>query len=53
MVKDTKKYPSTGGWGFGQFEGAKPTRDEPVLKTFFPCHEPEKRRGFVFTRYAP
>jgi hypothetical protein len=53
MVKDTKKYPSTGGWGFGQFEDAKPTRDEAVLKTCFPCHEPEKGRDFVFTRYAP
>jgi hypothetical protein len=53
MVKDTKKYASTGGWGFGQFEDGKPTRDEAVLKTCFPCHEPEKRRDFVFTRYAP
>jgi hypothetical protein len=53
MVKDTRKYVSTGGWGFGQFEDGKPTRDEAVLKTCFPCHESEKRRDFVFTRYAP
>ena len=53
MVKDTKKYTSTGGWGFGQFEDGKPIRDEAVLKTCFPCHQPEKRHDFVFTRYAP
>ena len=53
MVKDTKKYASTGGWGFGQFEDGKPARDEAVLKTCFPCHEPGKGRDFVFTRYAP
>jgi hypothetical protein len=53
MVKDTKKYTSTGGWGFDQFEDGKPTRDEAVLNTCFPCHQPEKGHDFVFTRYAP
>jgi Cytochrome P460 len=53
MVKDTEKYPNTGGWGFGQFEGGKPTRDEAMLKTCFPCHEAQRQRDFVFTRYAP
>ena len=53
MVKDSEKYAATGGWGFGQFENGKPTRDEAVLKTCFPCHQPEKARDFVFTRYAP
>jgi hypothetical protein len=53
MVKDTTKYASTGGWGFGQFEDGKPNREEAVLKTCFPCHQPEKGQDFVFTRYAP
>jgi hypothetical protein len=53
MVKDTKGYADTGGWGFGQFEDGKPTRNEAVLKTCFPCHKPESGRDFVFTRYAP
>jgi Cytochrome P460 len=53
MVKDTKKYISTGGWGFDQFEDGKPTSDEAILKTCFPCHQPQKGRDFVFTRYAP
>jgi hypothetical protein len=54
MVKDSKKYAATGGWGFAQFKDAKPA-DEALLKTCFPCHEPvkAKARDFVFTRYAP
>lgn len=52
MVKDSVKYPATGGWGFAQFKDGKPdpTAD---LKTCFPCHEPAKARDYVFTRYAP
>lgn len=52
MVKDSRKYASTGGWGFAQFEDGKPA-DEAVHKTCFPCHEPVKARDFVFTHYAP
>ena len=52
MVKDSRKYSSTGGWGFAQFKDGKPA-DEALLKTCFPCHEPIKTRDFVFTRYAP
>jgi hypothetical protein len=52
MVKDSKKYAATGGWGFAQFKDGKPA-DEGLLKTCFPCHEPVKARDFVFTQYAP
>ncbi|HVP80575.1 MAG TPA: cytochrome P460 family protein [Thermodesulfobacteriota bacterium] len=52
MVKDSRKYASTGGWGFAQFDDGKPA-DEAVLKTCFPCHEAIKTRDFIFTRYAP
>ena len=52
MVKDSKKYASTGGWGFAQFNDGKPA-EEAVHKTIFSCHEPAKDRDFVFTRYAP
>jgi Cytochrome P460 len=52
MVKDSKKYAATGGWGFAQFKDGKPA-DEAVHKTCFSCHEPAKVRDFVFTRYAP
>jgi Cytochrome P460 len=52
MVKDSKKYAATGGWGFAQFKDGKPAA-EAVHKTCFTCHEPAKARDFVFTRYAP
>ena len=52
MVKDSRKYAATGGWGFAQFKDGKPA-DEALLKTCFPCHEPVKARDFVFTHYAP
>ncbi len=52
MVKDSKKYAATGGWGFAQFKDGKPA-DETVHKTCFSCHEPVRARDFVFTRYAP
>ena len=53
MVKDSKKYASTGGWGFAQFNKDGVPADEAKHKTCFPCHEPVKARDFVFTRYAP
>lgn len=52
MVKDSKKYASTGGWGYGQFDDGKPA-DDSVMKACFPCHQVIKARDYVFTRYAP
>ena len=52
MVKDSRKYATTGGWGFAQFNEGKPA-DEAVHKTCFPCHEPAKARDFVYTHYSP
>ena len=52
MVKDTKKYTATGGWGFAHFQDGKPSGDETFMKTCFPCHNEIKARDLVFTRYA-
>jgi hypothetical protein len=52
MVKDSKKYAATGGWGFADFTNGKPG-DEALHAKCFPCHAPAKDRDFVFTRYAP
>lgn len=52
MVKDSKKYAATGGWGFAQFNDGKPA-GEAVMKSCFSCHEPAQARDFVFTKYAP
>ena len=51
MVKDSKKYAATGGWGYGHFDDGKPA-DDTVMKACFPCHEAIKDRDYVFTHYA-
>jgi hypothetical protein len=53
MVKDSKKYASTGGWGFGRFVNGKPA-DEAQHQTCWGCHQAlVKNHDFVFTRFAP
>lgn len=53
MVKDSKKYRATGGWGFGRFINGKSV-DGAQHQTCFACHEARvKRHDFVFTRFAP
>lgn len=52
MVKDSKKYAATGGWGFADFKNGKPG-DRALHETCFPCHEPAKAHDFVFAHYAP
>jgi hypothetical protein len=51
MVKESKEYASTGGWGFAQFTNGKP--DAIVQHNCFACHEPAKATDFVFTHYSP
>jgi len=53
MVKDSRKYASTGGWGFGRFVDGKPV-DRAQHETCFGCHQANvKNHDFVFTRLAP
>lgn len=52
MVKDSKRFATTGGWGFGRFIGGQPV-DEAQHRTCFACHDAKVRdRDWVFTRYA-
>ena len=53
MVKDSKKYAATGGWGYAQFDKDGKPADEAAHKACFPCHETAKASDFVFTHYAP
>ena len=53
MVKDSKRYAATGGWGFGRFIDGRPA-DIAQHTTCFACHEVNVRNhDFVFTRLAP
>jgi len=52
MVKDSRKYAATGGWGFAQFNDGRAV--DPVrLAGCYGCHAPLKARDLVFTQYAP
>lgn len=51
MVKDSRKYASTGGWGYAHFDDGKPA-DDIVMNACFPCHQAIKDRDYVFTDYA-
>ena len=52
MVKDSKKYAATGGWGFATFINGKPSA-AASMKSCFPCHNQAKASDLVFTHYAP
>ena len=52
MVKDSKKYAASGGWGYADFTNGRPG-DQPLHEKCFPCHVPAKDRDYVFTHYAP
>jgi Cytochrome P460 len=53
LVKDSKKYAATGGWGFGHFNKDGTHGDVAFMKPCFPCHAQAKIADLVFTRYAP
>lgn len=52
MVKDSKKYAATGGWGFARWVGMeqKPYgKDAAFVQECFGCHTPVKSDDYVFT----
>ncbi|ALV58839.1 MULTISPECIES: cytochrome P460 family protein [Burkholderia] len=53
MVKDSRRYAATGGWGFGRFINGVPA-DLGQHQTCFACHQARvKNHDYVFTRLAP
>lgn len=53
MVKDSKKYAATGGWGYSSFDKDGKPSPESAMNTCFPCHQAVRDRDFIFTRYSP
>jgi Cytochrome P460 len=50
MIKDSKKYATTGGWGFAYWEGKKLImHEEAKAKECFACHAPMKAHDYVYT----
>jgi hypothetical protein len=60
MVKDSKRFPDTNGWGYATFqrvessESFKPSTSDPAFgKTCHACHtRGAKARDFVYTSFA-
>ena len=52
MVKNSKKYAASGGWGYADFTNGRPG-DQALHEKCFPCHVPAKDHDYVFTHYAP
>jgi hypothetical protein len=64
MVKDSKRFADSGGWGYGEFEydpasdTFRPSNldDQPPqandAKCGFACHTIVKSRDYVFTEYG-
>jgi Cytochrome P460 len=58
MVKDAKRYPTTGGWGFQAWAGGDRTKPlvpdaAHAVKACFTCHIPQKSRDYTFSTYIP
>jgi hypothetical protein len=58
MVKDAKKYATTGGWGFQAWAGgdlSKPLVPDSAhaVKACFVCHTPQKGQDYTFSTYIP
>jgi len=53
MVKDSRKYASTGGWGFQAWAGGDSTKPiaTDAVKQCFNCHVPQKAQDFTFSKY--
>jgi cytochrome P460 len=53
MIKDAKKYPATGGWGFARWRGpnlAPYGADANFVQECFGCHTPMRDNDYVFTK---
>jgi hypothetical protein len=58
MVKDAKKYETTGGWGFQVWAGGEPSKPlvpdaSHAVQGCFACHTPQKAQDYTFSTYIP
>jgi hypothetical protein len=58
MVKDAKKYATTGGWGFQVWAGGDPSKPlvpdaAHAVQACFACHTPQKDQDYTFSTYIP
>jgi Cytochrome P460 len=52
MIKDAKKWPATGGWGFGRWLGLDQQpygKDAGFVQECYGCHIPMQQNDYVYT----
>jgi hypothetical protein len=58
MIKDAKKYTTTGGWGFQVWAGGDPSKPlvpdvAHSVQACFVCHTQRKAQDYTFSTYIP
>lgn len=54
MVKNSRKYAATGGWGYSNFDkNLQPLTDKKTMYSCFTCHQAVQARDYIFTKYSP
>jgi hypothetical protein len=58
MVKDARRYPTTGGWGFQVWAGGDPSKPlvpdaAHAVHICFGCHTPQKGADYTFSTFIP
>ena len=58
MVKDSKKYATTGGWGFQVWLASDLSKplvpdSDHAVKACFACHTPQKAQDYTFSTFIP
>lgn len=57
MVKDSKRFADSGGWGYAQFKYGESSRSFTAVGTGtgcgYTCHTRVKANDYVFTKYGP
>lgn len=50
MMKDSKKFSETGGWGYEEFKGSS-TTERAATTSCFTCHAKTEKTDYVFSRF--
>ncbi len=56
MAKDSRRFATTGGWGFEGFAGGDPAAravGDQAATACFACHQPQSARDYVFSELRP
>jgi hypothetical protein len=56
MMKDSRKWAATGGWGFEGFRGGSKSEravGKDAATACFGCHAPQKASDYTFSRWRP